>query len=293
MVSMRKLPHLNAIRAFEVAARHTSFAKAAEELHVSPAAISRMVHLLEERMGVRLFERQANRLALTAAGRDYQVGLTPILDGLAALTEQIRGRGMSRILTVGVGPTFAVRWLIPRLAEFNKMTPDIDVRITTGGVAAPFADDWTCGIKLGEGHWPGLVAERLFAADLVPVCAPKLARGLKLPRDLRTATLLRVGHAMEDWPAWLAAAGLGSVRAKGPLFDFYAQALQAANDGVGVAIGIRPYIDDDLAAGRLIAPFELTVPKGSSWFLIYREARRGERAFETFRHWLRRKSGHR
>jgi LysR family glycine cleavage system transcriptional activator len=188
---------------------------------------------------------------------------------------------------VGVGPTFAVRWLIPRLPSFQEAAPDIDVRITTGGAAAPFADDWTCGIKLGDGRWPGVVAERLFDADLIPVCAPRLAQRLKSPRQLKPQMLLRVAHAPEDWPLWLEAAGLASIRAAGPTFEFYGQALQAASDGVGVSLGIRPYIDDDVAAGRLLAPFGLAVPKGSCWYLVYRAQRSREPAFLAFQQWIR------
>jgi LysR family glycine cleavage system transcriptional activator len=282
----RRLPYLNGIRAFEAAARRGSFAGAAAELNVTPAAVSRMVRLLEDRLGVALFRRTANRLASTPAGRTYQLGLTQMFDALASLTDQISAQADSRVLTVGVGPTFAIRWLIPRLAAFRRAAPDIDVRITTGGIAAPFAEDWTCGVRLGDGSWPGLTADRLFQADLLPVCAPQVARRLAGPDRLRGAVLLRVAHAPEDWPSWMRAAGLARVQARGPVFDYYGQALQAAADGLGVAMGIRPYIDDDLKAGRLVAPFALSVPKGGSWYLIYREARREEPAFAAFRRWI-------
>jgi LysR family glycine cleavage system transcriptional activator len=286
MLDMRKLPFLNGIRAFEAAARLGSFAGAAEELHVTPAAISRMVHLLEERLGVALFQRKANRLVLTPAGRSYQAGLTPLLDALASLTEQVVAQSGARVLTLGVGPTFAMRWLIPRLSDFRKRAPEIEVRFTTGGVAAEFSDDWTCGVTLGEGDWPGLVAERLFPADLTPVCRPELARRLAGPRDLAQESLIRVSHAPEDWPLWLTAAGVPQLRAKGPAFEYYSQALQAALDGVGIAMGIHPYIEDDLAAGRLAAPFALSVPKGKQWHLVYRKAQGADPDFQTFRRWL-------
>lgn len=285
---MRRLPFLNGVKAFEAAARHGSFSGAAGELNVSPAAVSRLVNLLEQRLGLALFVRTANRLALTAAGQAYQTGLTPIFDALAALTAQVSAQAGSRVLTIGIGPTFAVRWLIPRLADFRKAEPDIEVRVTTGGVAAPFADDWTCGITLGDGNWAGLVCERLFGADLVPVCAPRLAAQLRSPGDLTGPSLLRVAHAREDWPLWLKAAGAKRIAAKGPEFEFYGQALQAAADGVGIAMGIRPYIDDDLAAGRLVTPFALTVPKGKEWYLVYRAARCEEKTFMAFRVWLMR-----
>ena len=223
---------------------------------------------------------------MTAAGRAYQSGLTPIFDALASLTAQVTAASSVRVLTIGVGPTFAMRWLIPRLADFRKDQPDIDVRITTGGAAAPFGEDWSCGIKLGDGDWPDLVAEPLFAADLLPVCAPRLAASLKRPGDLKAASLLRVAHSPGDWPLWLKAAGVTRLTARGPELQFYGQALQAAADGLGVAMGIRPYIDDDLAAGRLIAPFALSVPKGMRWYLVYRGFRTEQRDFAAFRRWI-------
>jgi LysR family glycine cleavage system transcriptional activator len=283
---MRRLLFLNGIRAFEAAARSGSFAGAGGELNVSAAAVSRMVHLLEQRLGVALFERKANRLAMTAAGRAYQSGLTPIFDALASLTAQVTAPSSLRALTIGVGPTFAMKWMIPRLADFRKHEPDIEVRITTGGAAAPFGDDWSCGITLGDGEWPGLVAEPLFAADLMPVCAPRLASQLKRPGDLRGPSLLRVAHSPDDWPLWLKAAGIARVSARGPVFQYYGQALQAAVDGLGVAMGIRPYIDDDLAAGRLVAPFALSVPKGMRWYLVYRRFQTEQRDFAAFRRWI-------
>jgi LysR family transcriptional regulator, glycine cleavage system transcriptional activator len=286
MVKTRKLPSLNGAKAFEAAARTGSFARAAEEMHVTPAAVSRMVHILEGRLGFPLFERKANRLELTPAGRAYQAGLTPLFDALASLTDQVTSIAGARVLTVGVGPTFATRWLIPRLADFQKCEPDIEVRFATGGAAAPFNEDWTCGIRLGDGRWPSLVAERLFAADLTPVCSPRIAKSLRTPEHLAAAVLLRVAHSPDDWSRWFDAAGTGKVRIKGPEFEYYGQALQAAVDGVGVAIGIRPYIDDDLRAGRLVAPFAQSVPKDKQWYLIYRDLRRNEPAFTAFRAWL-------
>ena len=208
---MRRLLFLNGIKAFEAAARSGSFSGAGLELNVSAAAISRMVHLLEQRLGVALFERKANRLVMTSAGRAYQSGLTPIFDALASLTAQVTAPSGVRVLTIGVGPTFAMRWLIPRLADFRKQEPDIEVRITTGGMAAPFADDWSCGVALGDGEWPDLVAEPLFAADLLPVCAPRLAAPLKRPADLKGPSLLRVAHSPDDWPRWLKSAGVARV----------------------------------------------------------------------------------
>lgn len=286
MLPLHRPPFLNGIRAFEAAARLGSFVAAGAEQNVSPAAISRLVKLLEDRMGVVLFDRAANRLALTDAGRAYRDGLTPIMESLARLTDSIADRAGRKAITVGVGPTFAVRWLIPRLAELRRRAPDVEVRITTGGAAAPFSDSWTCGIRLGDGDWPGLVATPLFAADLTPVCAPALAARIRKPKHLRDAVLLRVAHAPDDWTRWLAVVGAKGVKADGPIFDFYGQAQQAALDGVGVAMGIRPYVDDDLAAGRLVAPFDVAIPKGRGWFLVHRPARALEPGFRAFRDWI-------
>ncbi len=194
----------------------------------------------------------------------------------------------SRVLTVGVGPTFATRWLIPRLADFQKEEPDIEVRFATGGATLPYNDDWTCGIRLGDGDWPGFVAERLFAADFTPVCSPATGEaaedaGRFAGRD--TAARRACGGRMA---ALVQGGGLSKIRVKGPEFEYYGQALQAAADGVGVAIGISPYVDDDLKAGRLVAPFAQSVSKGEHWYLIYRDGRKDEAAFVAFRAWIMR-----
>lgn len=284
---MRDLPYLNGIRAFEATARAGSFAGAAQDLGVSPAAISRMVKLLEDRLGVVLFLRHANRLVPTEAGRAYANGLSKIFDEMETLTRSVRQDTDRRILTLGVGPTFAVRWLIPRLADFQRRAPDVEVRITAGGMRTPFREDWSCGIQLGDGNWPGLDAEALFPADLTPVCTPGLATRVSHIADLLPSHLLRVGHADTDWPLWYAATGVPDPGATGPIFDTYGQALQAAADGLGIAMGIRPYIDDDLLAGRLTAPFDIAVPKGMQWYLIHQPESLNDPTFMMFREWIR------
>jgi LysR family glycine cleavage system transcriptional activator/LysR family transcriptional regulator of beta-lactamase len=286
---MRRLPSLNGLRAFEAAARHASFTAAADELHVTQAAVSRMVRLLEERLGFLLFERRPNGLALTAQGKALQPGITAAFDAIAGVTEQVAAMRSAPVLTVGVGPSFAVRWLIPRLASFYRDHPDIEIRIATGGAINPFQDDWTCGIRLGDGNWPGYEAEPLFSADLFPVCTAGIAQRLERPSDLRKETLLQVAHSPGDWPLWLSAAGVKLPASRlGPRFDNYAMVLQAALDGIGVAIGLRPYVEDDIAAGRLVAPFALTVPQGRAWYLVYQSFREEDRGFIAFRNWLSR-----
>jgi LysR family glycine cleavage system transcriptional activator/LysR family transcriptional regulator of beta-lactamase len=283
---MRRLPSLNGLRAFEAAARHGSFVAAGGELHVTQAAVSRMVRLLEARLGFPLFDRRPNGLVLTPQGKALQPSLTAAFDAIAAAAAEVAAMRTTPVLTVGVGPTFAVRWLIPRLGRFNRLHPEIEVRLATGGAINPFRDDWTCGILLGHGDWEGYDIEPLFASDLFPVCTAAIAERLAEPSDLRRETLLQVAHTPDDWPRWLAAAGV-RVRAFGPVFDNYGMALQAALDGVGVAIGLRPYVEDDIAAGRLVAPFDLAVPKGRTWYLVYRPFRRDVPALVAFRDWLR------
>ena len=236
---MRRLPFLNGVRAFEAAARTGSFAKAADELHVTPAAISRLVHLLEERLGAELFERKANRLAPTPAGRTYQAGLTPLFDALANLTAQVSAMGGARVLTVGVGPTFAIRWLIRDWPNSRRSR-----RI------------WRCALR------PAARLRRARRLDLrhharrrrlagpcrrtAVHCQPdaglRAAAGAAAEAAGRPEVGdLAAGHARARGLAALApGAGLARLSAKGPESEYYGQALQAALDGVGVAIGISP-----------------------------------------------------
>ena len=284
---MRRMPSLNGLRAFEAAARHGSFLAAGGELNVTQAAVSRMVRLLEERLGFQLFERLPNGLVLTAQGKALQPSLTAAFDSIASATEQVAAMRTTPVLTLGVGPSFAVRWMIPRLASFYREHPEIEVRLATGGAINPFREDWTCGILIGNGDWPGLEVEPLFSADLFPVCTAGIAERLTSPAALANESLLQVAHSPEDWPLWLKAARVNLRGASlGPSFDNYAMALQAALDGLGVAIGLRPYVEDDIAMGRLVAPFSLSVPKGGAWYLVYRPFREGDPGLIAFREWL-------
>jgi LysR family glycine cleavage system transcriptional activator/LysR family transcriptional regulator of beta-lactamase len=284
---MRRLPSLNGLRAFEAAARHGSFVGAGDELGVTQAAISRMVRLLEARLGFSLFERRPNGLLLTPQGKALQPGLTAAFDAVAGLVEQVAAMRRAPVLTLGVGPSFATRWLIPRLLSFNQQHRGIEVRLATGGATNPYKEDWTCGILLGAGDWPGYEAKLLFSADLFPVCTPAIAARLTQASRLADESLLQVAHSPEEWPLWLKAAGVKLPASRlGPRFDTYAMAIQAALDGVGVAIGLRPYVEDDIAAGRLVAPFALAVPKGRAWYLVYRPFRQDDPGLLALRAWL-------
>src|SRR5580658_6844359 len=204
----RRLPSLNGLRAFEVAGRHGSFTAAATELNVTQTAVSRMVRLLEQRLGFALYRRRANALELTVQGQAFLTGLTDSFDSIARLTEQVAAIRAGPVLTVGVGPTLAVNWLIPRLTGFYNSYPNVEVRMATGGATRPVRDDWTCTIRRDTRAWPGHIAEELFPSSLIPVCTPALAVGLRQPSDLRKATLIFVPHLADDWSCWFKAAGL-------------------------------------------------------------------------------------
>jgi LysR family glycine cleavage system transcriptional activator/LysR family transcriptional regulator of beta-lactamase len=284
----RHLPSLNGLRAFEAAGRHLSFTTAAKELNVTQAAVSRMVRLLEERLGFALFRRYANAVELTIQGQAFLSGLTDSFDAIARLTDQVAAMRAGPVLTVGVGPTLAVNWLIPRLTSFYERHPEIEVRMATGGAMRPVRDDWTCTIRRDSAAWPGYVAEQLFLSTLVPVCTPKLAASLRQPSDLQRTTLIFVPHLSNDWPSWFEAAGLRSpIRPAGEVFfDNNAMAMQAVLDGAGVGIAQLLYVTDALKAGRLVAPFPIVATKQESWYLEYRPSRETDAALLAFRDWL-------
>jgi LysR family glycine cleavage system transcriptional activator/LysR family transcriptional regulator of beta-lactamase len=282
---MKSLPPLNGLRAFEAAARHGGFAKAGAELNVSPSAISRLVKLLEDRLKVALFVRRPNGLELTERGAIYLADLTAAFDRIVQATERVRATSG---LVIGAGPTLAMRWLIPRLVHFHDMHPKIEVRISTAiERAEPLAPDWTAAIRRGDGAWPGLTAQFLFKADLFPVCAPAVARALKSPADLARARILAAANAPDDWPAWLRAAKVAGVDLRrAQRFDYPAYTLQAAADGLGVAMARAAFVADDLAAGRLVRPFTLTVSHDRGWYLVHRPELTADPALAAFRTWV-------
>lgn len=285
----RRPPFLNGLRAFEAAARRGSFTLAAKELHVTQAAVSQQVRLLEERLGFALFRRHANGLELTDQARALQPGLRDAFDTIERLIDEVAAMRAGPVLTVGVAPAFALHWLIPRLPGFNRSHPEVEVRMATGGARLPMRDDWTCAVRRGIGDWPGYIAEELFPATLVPVCTPAMATGLRHPRDLRKATLIVVSHLRAQWTWWFEAAGLSApVQPAGEVvFENSPMAMKAVLDGVGVAVAQLPYVSDALAAGRLVAPFPVVPRKYESWYLAYRSIREGNPALMVFRAWLR------
>jgi LysR family glycine cleavage system transcriptional activator len=265
----RNLPPLNSLRAFETAARHLSFTKAAEELHVTPAAISHQIKALEEQMGVPLFRRLTRALRLTEAGQAALPSLRDGFDKLADGVDLLRAHDESGAITVSLDPSFAAKWLVPRLDRFRAAHPDLDVRLDATDKLADFQrDNVDLAIRYGGGNYPGLEVERLLSEEIFPVCSPKLLEGpapLAQPGDLRHHTLIHLEWGSEDvtaptWRMWLLAAGVHDIDfTRGPVFSMTSLALQAAIEGQGVALASSFLVADDLAADRLVVPFDLSV----------------------------------
>jgi LysR family glycine cleavage system transcriptional activator len=292
-MNSRRLPPLTALRAFEAAGRHANFARAAGELSITPAAVSQQVRSLEDFLGIRLFTRRARGVELTAAGAEYARSLGLLLDQLALATEQARRTEEPGRLTIATTPSFAARWLMPRLTGFLELHPEFDVRLSTSNTVADFArQDIDVAVRYGVGRWPGLKAQLLLTAELFPVCSPSFRQGsppLRAPTDLRPRTLLRL--AIDAWPKWLEAAGLASRGATGPQFSDIGLLIQAAVAGQGVALGQSVIVADDLAAGRLMEPFMLRIPSGQAYYLVAPPEMFQSRKVAAFHRWLRKEIG--
>lgn len=290
----RRLPPLNALRAFEAAGRHLSFTKAGEELHVTPAAISHQVKALEDYLGVQLFRRLNKALLLTDAGQASLPGLVEGFDRLAEAIKRSRERDEHRALAVTVPPSFGARWLLPRLDRFRATHPGVDIRIDATDRLADFTrEDVDIGIRYGAGDYGGLYVERLLSEEIFPVCSPRLLEGpqpLRTPSDLRAHTLLHLDwttRAQPDWPMWLLAAGVSDMdSSRGPRFTMAGMAIQAAVEGHGVALAGSVLVADDLAAGRLIKPFDLSFPVSFAYYIVGPQATVSHPNIAAFRDWL-------
>lgn len=291
---MRSLPPLHSIRAFEAAARHLSFNRAADELHVTPSAVSHQVRALEEHLGVRLFERLTRRVVLTHHGQAF---LPPIQSALDQIDAAVKRIGVDRdegSLTVQASPNFATEWLVPRLLGFQADHPEIEVKLMTtrGQDAQSFDfDQVDLAIWYGRGHWPNVACERLMSEELVPVCSPELLEGerpLRSPEDLRSATLIHVLIRIGQWRNWLDAAGVEGIDPeRGPKFQNTPLALEAAMAGMGVAIANRAFVADHLRDGRLVIPFDQDLPTESAYYLIYPKHGLQRPSALAFRAWVR------
>lgn len=303
-------PPLNALRAFEAAARYMSFAKAADELHVTPAAVSHQIKGLERYAGVVLFHRRNRAIELTAAARACLPRLREGFVCLADAAARLRSYEEGETLSVSVAPSLASKWLMPRLYRFVTAHPDVDVRISAStrlidlrhrklaGTMEQIGsrqDEADVSIRFGNGTYPGFTATRLFAASIAPICSPRFARiepALKRPEDLRDRVLIQDETIYFDddvsaWDHWLAAAGVSGIESsRGPRFSHAALALDAAADSLGVALSLTVLAKSELANGRLVMPFELSLPLAFAYYIVCPGARDEKPGVRAFRDWL-------
>lgn len=305
-----RLPPLNSLRAFEAAARHLSVKKAAVELNVTPAAVSHQVRQLEEFLGVVLFVRRNRALDLTDAARACLPKLREGFDCLAQAVERLRARRTGGMLTVSAAPSFAARWLMPRLHRFIAAHPEVDVRVSARmrrpnidgkedvaerATVDSWLDDSDIAILYGHGHYPGMRVDKLIALGVTPVCSPALLSGahpLRVPQDLKHHLLLHddTGELYDNepyWDVWLKAAGVTDVDAtRGPHFSHAVLACEAATDAIGVVATLPVLATEDIAAGRLVTPFALRVPLASAYYMVCEEPALARPAVALFRDWL-------
>lgn len=284
---VRQFLPLNGLRAFEASARHLSFTRAAIELCVTQAAVSQQVKGLERRLGVALFQRLPRGLKITAEGEALLPTVTSSFDQMATTLDRIEAGQVRELLFLGVVGTFAVGWLLPRLAAFQKRYPFIDVRISTNNNRVDMAaEGLDFAVRFGQGSWHGTDAFRLFEAPLSPLCTPKLAETLKTPADLMEATLLR-SYRADEWSTWFAAASVtpaAQVNA-GIVFDTSLGMMEAALQGLGVALAPPSMFSRHLASGAVVQPFPVTISLGSYW-LTRLQSKPPTPAMQAFSEWM-------
>jgi LysR family glycine cleavage system transcriptional activator len=287
---LRRLPPLNALKAFEAAARHESFTRAAQELCVTQGAVSHQVKALEARLGLKLFNRERQRLVITEAGRDYLAVVRDAFDRIALGTERLVQRQSSSVLTVSTSPDFAAKWLVNRLGHFSEAHPGIDLRVSATLHHVDFArEEVDLAVRHGDGSWAGLDVVRLCSEALFPVCSPKLVTGrnrLATPTDLLRFPLLHLDDR-KDWARWLEAAGVADATVShGPVVNRGSIVIDAAIDGQGVALARTTLAAWDLINGRLVRPFELSLQLVKSYWIVCPKAMAALPKIEAFRAWL-------
>src|SRR3954469_8455284 len=286
----RQLPPLNALRAFEAAARSESFTRAAEELCVTQGAVSHQVKALEATLGIKLFNREHQRLAITDSGREYLGVVRDALDRIAAGTERVLQRQNSGVLTVSTSPDFAAKWLINRLGRFAEAHPGIDLRVSATMHHIDFVrEEVDVAVRHGGGNWPGLDATRLCTEQLFAVCSPKLMSGrnrIAKPRDLLKAPLLHLDDG-KAWSQWLEAAGVAvGELPHGLTLNRASMLIDAAIDGQGVALARTTLAASDLINGRLVRPFELSLKLSKTYWIVCPKSASAKPKIATFREWL-------
>ena len=286
----RRLPQLNALKAFEATARHESFTRAADELFVTPGAVSHQVKALESELGIKLFIREPQRLVITEAGRDYLAVIRDALDRIALGTERLLQRQSSGTLTVSTSPNFAAKWLVHRLGRFAELHPAIDLRVSAALHHVDFArEDVDVAVRHGDGVAPGLDVTRLCTEELFPVCSPDLLQRdppLRQPSDLSAHTLLHLDNR-QDWSKWLDVAGVEQVDlSRGPVLNQASMVIDAAVAGQGIALARTALAAQDLISGRLVRPFALALPVSYAYWIVCPKATADLPKIATFRDWL-------
>lgn len=292
----KRLPPLNSLRAFVAAARHLSLAKAADELNVTPGAVSQQIKQLEDHLGCALFRRTNRQLLLTDEGQACLPGLVEAFERMHEALHAIAQVGLDGRLTVSVAPSLASKWLVPRLDRFAAKHPEIDVLVSASMALADFeSESIDCAIRYGAGRYPGVVVEKLMAESVVPVCSPALLKekkGLKTPADLRNFTLLHDDSpdqdpSCPDWRMWLRAAGVDTVDARrGLRFNQSSLVLEAAVAGRGVALAKSRLAADDIRAGRVAALFEVKQPIQFAYYFVAPPAKHALKRVQAFLKWL-------
>ncbi len=287
---MRRLPPLNALKAFEAAARHLSFTKAADELFVTQAAVSHQIKALEEHLGLKLFMRKNRALLLTDEGQAYHLDIKDIFNGIYEATERLLARGDKGAITVSLPPSFAIQWLVPRLNLFSELHPDIDIRIkAVDADEGLLTDDVDVAVYFGRGNWSGLYATKLHTEFLTPVCSPHLLsseKPLDDMSDLRHHNLLHDSNR-KYWKLWVRKFALKDVNVNhGPIFSHSNMVIQAAVLGQGVALGHSVLARPELEAGRLIQPFQERLITKNSYYFVSRESQKDIGKINVFREWM-------
>ncbi len=285
----RRLPSLNAVKAFEAAARSRSFTRAAEELFVTPGAVSQQVKALEAELGLKLFNRERQRLVLTEAGREYLAVVRDALDQIAHGTERLSQRQRSGVLTVSVSPDFAAKWLVARLGRFGEGHPEIDLRVAASDERVDFArEDVDLAVRHGDGRWPELEVTRLCTEQLFPVCSPRFTRGrtrLINAADMLKFPLLRMDD-WTNWGRWFEAAGVTTQARPGPVLNRASMLIDAAIDGQGIALARTALVALDLIHGRLVRPVDVSLRMLNTYWIISPKATARTPKIATFRQWL-------
>lgn len=286
----RYLPTTMMLQAFEASAKRLSFTLAAEDLCLTQSAISKQVIALEEMLRTELFTRIRKRLELTAAGKSFQTRISPALNGIeAAVIELMSCQSDRSTLDLGVVPTFATKWLIPRLGDFAKSEPGITINLATRLVPFDFSETMLdAAIHYGRPDWAGAACDYLMSEEIVVVCNEELAASTLLASsDLSKVSLLHLSTRPHAWKEWAATASLdGMDAARGPHFDHFSMVTQAAVAGLGAAVLPKFLILDELASGRLVIPFGPTVTSDNGYYLVYPERKAGLSSLQKFRAWL-------